>query len=318
MTNGFVIPLRQRRDLATIGYDSRRIRRALDTGHLTLLRRGVFARTTELAGLTVEDRAVLRARAYAAIASVPPVFATRTAAALHGLPVVTDDEKTHVLSSADRPGSGYGVVRHRGSLGDDDVTEISGLRCTSLSRTIADLARTDARERAVSATDAALRHVAFRAPGSYDEDAAERFRSEALAHIGPTSVGRAKARWVITFADGRAQLPGESISRIRLHELGFAAPSLQVPVAAPRGRTYWIDFGLDDVEAWGEFDGRSKYRDVAAVGGRTAQEVVEDEKRREDWIRGVTNRTLVRWGWGDIANAAALGRRLSAFGVRPR
>lgn len=101
-------------------------------------------------------------------------------------------------------------------------------------------------------------------------------------------------------------------------ELGFAAPSLQVPVAAPRGRTYWIDFGLDDVEAWGEFDGRSKYRDVAAVGGRTAQEVVEDEKRREDWIRGVTNRTLVRWGWGDIANAAALGRRLSAFGVRPR
>ncbi|MDQ1171492.1 hypothetical protein QE392_003296 [Microbacterium proteolyticum] len=258
------------------------------------------------------------ARAYAAIASIPPIFATRTAAALHGLPLLADDEKTHVISTADRPGSGYEVVRHRGQLDEDDLTEIGGLRCTSLSRTVADLARTDSRERAVSAADAALRKVAFRAPETYDDDAADGFTDMALAHISPTSVGRAKARWVLTFANGRAQLPGESISRIRLRELGFAPPSLQVPVAGPRGCTYWVDFGLDDADAWGEFDGTSKYRDQTMTGGRSTSEVVEREKRREDWIRGVTKRALVRWGWGDITDAASLGRRLAAFGVRPR
>jgi len=277
----------------------------------------VFARTTELADLAVEDRAVLRARAYAAIASIPPVFATTTAAALHGLPLVNDDEKTHVIAATDRPGSGYGVVRHRGHLVEDDVTEIGGLRCSSLSRTLADLARTTSREHAVSAMDAALRRVAFRAPGTYDGDAADGFKQTILAEVGPTSVGRARARWVVAFADGRSQLPGESISRLRLHELGFATPSLQVPVAGPRGCTYWIDFGLDDVDAWGEFDGKTKYDDRAMTGRQTAREVVEKEKRREDWIRGVTKRTLVRWGWGDITNAASLGRRLAAFGVTP-
>lgn len=31
------------------------------------------------------------------------------------------------------------------------------------------------------------------------------------------------------FADGRAQLPGESVSRLYLDDLGFARPRLQVP-----------------------------------------------------------------------------------------
>lgn len=281
-----------------------------------MLRRGVFARTSELAPLNVEDNVVLRARAYSAIAAFPPVFAGRTAAAIHGLPLLTDDGLTHIVSPASRPGSGYEIVRHRGQLGDGDLTEVRGVMCTSLPRTIADIARTEPRELAVSVADAGLRHTAFRSPGAYDVAAAEVLREAARATLLPHSVGRAKARRVLDFADGRAQLPGESISRIRLVELGFAVPSLQVPVKGPRGRMYWVDFGLDDMEAWGEFDGRTKYHESASER-RSPADIVAEEKRREDWIRGVTKRPVVRWGWADITDAATLGRRLAAFGIRP-
>ena len=79
---------------------------------------------------------------------------------------------------------------------------------------------------------------------------------------------------------------------LRLSELGFASPSLQVAVAGPRGKTYWLDFGLDESNAWGEFDGKVKYRELAAASGRSSREVVEAEKRREDWIRGTTKQDI--------------------------
>lgn len=318
MSNGFIVPLRRRRDLEDLGHDSRSIKRAVDAGHLVAVRRGVFARASEMKDLEIEDRVVLRARAYDAVATSTPVFAGRTAAAIHGLPLLSDDGRLHVISAEDRPGSGYGVVRHRGTLSVDDVSETSGLVCTSLVRTVADMARWDSRECAVSAADAGLRFVAFTSPGSYDLDMAERFRESAIDALRVSPHGRSRARRVLAFADGRAQRPGESVSRIRLGELGFAPPALQVPIPGPRGTTYWVDFGLDEAQAWGEFDGKAKYRDLASAQGRSPRDVVEAEKRREDWIRGTTRRTVVRWGWEHVQDAAALGRRLAAFGVRPR
>ncbi|RWR12927.1 hypothetical protein D8Y23_16590 [Microbacterium enclense] len=300
-----------------LGFDSRRIRREVESGRLTVLRRGLFARTSELEPLTVEDRTVLRARAYSAIAAIRPIFAGRTAAAMHGLPLLSDDGKTHVISPNGRPGSGYEIARHRGQLGDGDVTEVQGVLCTSLPRTIADIARMESEELAVSVADAGLRQAAYRSPGAYDLAAAEALKEAARATLLPHGAGRAQARRVLDFADGRAQLPGESISRIRLIELGFAVPSLQVPVRGPRGRVYWVDFGLDDVGAWGEFDGKAKYRELASAEKKSAADIVAEEKAREDWIRGVTKRPVVRWGWADIADAATLGRRLAAFGIRP-
>lgn len=317
MNNGFAVSVLTRSHLRAEGYDSRRIKRALDAEQLTLLRRGAYARTSELQNLTAEEQAAVRARAYKAVAVQEPVFGYQTAAALHGLPLLQDDGLTHVISADARPGSGSRVVRHRGPVEDDDIVAVDGLLCTSLVRTVADLARTASTEAALSAADAALRSVAFRPPGSYDRDAAESLRTSALTAIGVNSPGRVRARNVLDFADGRAQLPGESISRLRLRQLGFAPPSLQVPIRGPGGRIYWVDFGLDDVDAWGEFDGMTKYRQLARAEGHSASAVVESEKRREDWIRGVTNRPLVRWGWSDVRDAATLGRRLNAFGIRP-
>lgn len=107
------------------------------------------------------------------------------------------------------------------------------------------------------------------------------------------------------------------MSRLQLHRLGFRDLDLQVAVAGPRGSDYFVDIGLRQVRTFWEFDGEVKYRDVAMRQGRSIEDVVLDEKRREDWIRGVTQWRLCRGGFADIATPETLAARLSAFGVHP-
>jgi hypothetical protein len=317
MTTELTAPLIRRRHLDDLGLGSRRVHREIEVGHLVIVRPGVYARSTEVASLSrTEQRIVLRARALALVARSRPIFCGLTAAAIQGLPCLRDDGKLHVLIAEARPNAAADVVRHR----DFDVRtaeEVTGLLCTGLARTAADVARNESRDIALSVADAAFRRHAFTPPGAYDDDAAARFRVDALGWATLTTRNRRTAERILHLADGRAHLPGESVSRLRLLDLGFAPPSLQVPVAAPHGGTFWIDFGLDDVGAWGEFDGRVKYGELADAEGRSALDVLDREKRREDWIRGTTNRRFARWGWNDIQDAATLGRRLHAFGITP-
>lgn len=289
----------------------------MQAGHLALVRPGVYARAVDLAPLTrAEERVVLRARALALVARSRPIFCGLTAAAILGLPLLRDDGRLHVLVADARPGAPTDVVRHR-DFDERTAEEVDGLLCTPLARTAADVARSEARDVALSVADAAFRRHAFTPPGTYDVAAATRLREDALAWASRATRNRRTAERILGLADGRAHLPGESVSRLRLLDLGFAPPSLQVPVAAPNGGTFWLDFGLDDVGAWGEFDGRAKYGELADAAGRSAREVLDREKRREDWIRGTTNRRFARWGWDDIRDAATLGRRLHAFGITP-
>lgn len=318
MSSEHTIPLISRQQLDALGWHSRRLRRAVDAGELNVLRRGVYVRAADLAESTTEQRMVVRARALAFVSRRPPVFCGSTAAAILGLPILRDDGALHVISEEPRSRSGPGIIRHRDLADDSLVVEAAGVRCTSLPRTVVDVARHESRDAAVCVADAALRQTAFHPPGTYDERAAAALKDEMQRIAAMTTRGRLRAERVIGLADGRAQLPGESISRLRLLELGFATPSLQVPVPGPGGRTFWVDFGLDDVAAWGEFDGRIKYRELPAASGRDAIEILEQEKRREDWIRGTTHRRFARWGWRDLKDATTLGRRLAAFRIEPR
>ncbi len=214
----------------------------------------------------------------------------------------------HVSNSPD-------VHRHEGALRPEDVIVRHGMQCTSLERTVLDLARTSSMESAVSATDAALRSFTVDR-NSYDKELAEQWCAELLARAARSHLrGIRRARQVIAFADGRAQLPGESVSRLHLWRLGFAAPSLQVEVAAPGGGAYFVDFGLDDVRAFGEFDGEGKYRDEALRREKTIEQIMLEEKQREDWVRGRTHRRFARWGSSHIGTHLTLGRRLASFGI---
>lgn len=246
------------------------------------------------------------------------MFSHETAAAIHGLALYRAHRgAVHTIAPTERPGALKGTIRHRGELPDDEIVEVDGLLCTTLERTTADVARTATFEQAVTVADAALRSVCVSGPGTYDQGRATEFRRAALEVSRRSAHGQTRARRVLKFADGRAQLPGESISRIRLHSLGFRTVLLQMPVPGPAGRTYYVDFALEDAAALGEFDGAIKYVDGKIVDGRTSFQVLDEEKQREDWIRGTTQRRYGRWGWPHIDDAATLGARLAAFGIRP-
>lgn len=207
-------------------------------------------------------------------------------------------------------------MRHAIALDPADVVVRHGVRCTSLTRTVFDIARTLRSEAAIAVGDAALRLVSV-AGHEVDLDAAEAWREElsALCEAGLRGVRR--ARWVSEFADGRAQLPGESISRLHLHRLGFRDVALQVPIEGATGARYFADFGFPRSRAFGEFDGEGKYLEPDLRAAPTAVDAVLAEKRREDDIRGVTGWRVVRWGGAHIRSAEHLGARLATFGVHP-
>ena len=207
------------------------------------------------------------------------------------------------------------VRRHADRLVEADIDELHGVPCTSLERTIWDVARSLPPEAAVAAVDAALRQIALspRRGAAHAEQTRQRVLDRCAAARGVRGIRQA-AR-VVAFADHRAELPGESVSRFRLRQLGFERVDLQVPVPGSDGREFRIDLELEDVGVFVEFDGSAKYRDEAMRSGRSLDDVLLAEKHREDWIRGVTGKRLVRVASEHISSPAALRARLSAFGI---
>lgn len=252
------------------------------------------------------------------------VFSHHSAAVLWHLPLARVEPARVHVSGATTNGhvqhGGPALARHEVVVAEDAVVERDGIRCTSLERTVADLLRCSAEETGIAALDAALRAIAWDDERRrYDEDRAAQFLADVAGRLPFGGRGVRRARSILAIGDGRAQLPGESISRLYLLRLGFARPRLQVPIPGPDGRSFYVDFGLDDAGVWGEFDGRAKYEDPALRrAGWEPREVLWAEKQREDWIRGATGRRLVRWSGSDIRDAEALGARLAAFRVSPR
>lgn len=123
------------------------------------------------------------------------------------------------------------------------------------------------------------------------------------------------AHRVAQFMDGRSESVGESRTRVLLHHLGYT-PQLQVPITDARGFVGRVDFDLDGIETVLEFDGKVKYGRYVPEG-KTAADVVWEEKRREDRIRG-TGRQVVRITWADLDHPELVDRMIRDAAVRAR
>ena len=310
-------------DLEARGQSGHGVSRAVARGELVRLRRGVYVRGHAWAALKPEARQVAHARA-ACLSAVRPdvVCAYTSAAAAWGLPLFKiDPAVVHTLAPPNTGTQrGAATARHTGTLAEGDVVFHDGLSFTSLERTVYDVIRTVPAEAAIACADAAMRAVAWDASARrYDFARAEGFRAALAQRIedAPGARGIRRARRIVAFMDGRAQLPGESVSRLYIARLGFTPPKLQVRVPAPPGTSWFVDFEFPDEVAFGEFDGEGKYLDPAMLRGRTTERALLDEKEREDWIRGHTNHRFAGWKMQDLASVATLGRRLAAFEITP-
>lgn len=314
--------LQSLRELREQGRSNSGVRHDLESGTLHKVRRGVYGDGQECRALTLEQRhlGTMHAVRFAAVGR-EPTFCCTSAAVAWRLPLFrADSAHVHVVApSTSFHRSSGDVVRHRGAP-ELDIVRIDDLVCTSLARTVFDVVREQSPETAIACADAALRRVAWNAADrSFDHAAQERLRSEifALIHAKPGARGIRQARTIMAFADGRAQLPGEGVSRLYIAWLGFPPPLLQVRVAGPRGFDYHVDFGFRELKKFGEFDGAGKYKNPAYLNGRTPERVLRDEKEREDWIRGTTQWGFARWGMTHLESPQTLGERLRRFGVVP-
>lgn len=296
------------------------LRAAVERKQLERIHRGWYVDRAAWDAAYAEERHLMRVIAVSeSMRGTDAVFSLISAAVLWGLPLFRMRLIHAHISGCLTNGivtKSVGVARHEIHIPEADRAVRFGIPCTSLERTVYDVIRLTSLETALACADAALRLVAWNdATRQYDEHAAEQWLAGMWERVDAARGARGirQARQVLALADGRAQLPGESVSRLYLLDLGFAPPRLQVPIPGPNGRDYHVDFGLDDVRAWGEFDGKGKYE----LGAQTPEYTLDEEKQREDWIRGTTQRPFARWGMVHLNSAITLGARLAKFRIFP-
>ena len=281
------------------------LRRGVHGGGLVRLRRGAYVGAELWRQAPAAERH--RLRVVAAHRDQPgATFSHRSAAALWGLPLVGPwPEQVEITAGAASGGrSRPGVVR-RGSSAATAAVVVDGIRRTSVSRTVVDLARVLPFVSALAAADDALhRHLT-----TLEEI------GSVIDELGPVRGIRA-ARRVLEHASPRAESAGESLSRGRMIELRLPAPVLQQPLRDRDGRIGRVDFWWRDLRLVGEFDGRLKYR----VDGIDDRRAVEDrlwaEKQREDRLRAAGCR-VARWTWSTAMDRDRLAAHLARYGLHP-
>lgn len=294
------------RDYTADGFHPDEIARLVRAGKLVHLRRGAYAEPTKdelepgLAHLQLLRATVPQCDPSAVVSHV-------SAAVVHTLPVWRE-QLARVHLTRDRPGGGRTrrwVQIHGAPMATDEVVEWGGYRVTSLARTVVDLGCSLPLAQSVAAGDVALTRVS-----RAELDAALQKQA------GRTGVGR--ARRAVALLDSRSESPGESASRVAFHQAGLPPPEPQYKVCTADGSFVGrCDFGWPDFGVLGEFDGKSKYGELLRRPGQTAEDVLIEEKRREDRLRAV-GWIVIRWMWSDLYHPDALIRQLRDAFARGR
>ncbi|MBX3194021.1 MAG: hypothetical protein KF727_02830 [Microbacteriaceae bacterium] len=273
-------------------------------GELVRVCRGAYLPAERWNAMGSDERYRTLARAVATTSAQELVFSHASAAALWQLPWLGRWPTTvHVLGPVASGGRSTSVVQRHAVGVPPRLERVEGLTVTSLGRTVVDVARLGNLERAVAVADAALHRYEIR---------------EALAaevELVPMRHGSARARYVVGIADGLAESPGESLSRVTMMRAGVPPPVLQQEFPRERGGVWAVDFWWPEQRIIGEFDGKGKYLDPQLTRGRSAAEIVYQEKLREDELRRQSE-GFARWEWRVARDPAALVRRLRSSGLR--
>ena len=202
----------------------------------------------------------------------------RSALLVHGLPIVGSRQSIPELTV---PPHGTGTLArahlYRASLPTEHITHVAGVPVTTAARTVVDAGRDLPHVSAVAAIDAALHRDLV-----HQDDLDEVLRR---CWNWP---GIRRAQRAVRLADGRAESPLESVSRLVIARLGLPRPQPQAVIldqylrVVAQADFYWDEFGVI-----GEADGRSKYDD------RT---VLTAEKERQELLEDL-GLVAVRWGW---------------------
>lgn len=294
---------------------SRALHRATARGEFVRLVRGIYAPFAVVGPMKPSERELFRVVAAAARGRVRQPLCGISAARVWGVPILEDEFAPAVdaLGWDDRATRRASDLRYWATTDDRfRIVEHRGVVVTDLPRTIAELAVRSSFARAVAAIDWAIRvRRRLGEPATTVDEI--RAAADALTLVR----GRARLERALAFADGRSESPGESWTRVLIHQLGFEVPDLQHEYRLADGRRFRADFRWASIRLAGEFDGLEKYKAGEARGGRSAEQVVIEEKEREDAVRA-TGDGMLRCVRDDLRAPRLLRQKLEAAEVPRR
>ncbi|MFE9651739.1 type IV toxin-antitoxin system AbiEi family antitoxin domain-containing protein [Micromonospora sp. NPDC006431] len=262
------------------GFSRDQIRHLARSGRWIRVARGCFVPAPEL------DVGTLRlARIRAAVRSLGPgaVVVLHTAAEMHRISGVRAAPAIHVSVPVDCPRpqrlTDPDLVVHQLTLNEADVISLAGTSVTTPIRTVADVILRVDRYPAVCLLDSALNR---------------RLLTEAdLSAIPALLAGRrgaVAARRCLAEADGRAQSPLETRTRLRCVDGGVPPEALQLEVRDEDGYLLGIgDLGWRRARVIAEADGKDPHR--------TPQAVYEDRFRQNRLVNA--GWVVLRFTWSD-------------------
>ena len=269
---------------ATLGVTAHVMRRLISEGVVVRMRRGVLVGACLLEHSRDDARLAHSLALQALQIAYPDAVASHESAVLRwGLPLLRMPAWPIVTRARGAWRGGDGGRVRVAPLPPHHVCAIAATGCTSLPRTVVDVARSLPFRDAVVVGDAALRRGC-----SVGELAAMLTDCAPWADLGG-------ARRSIAFLDARAESPLESVSRAIFRERGLPAPELQYEITVD-GEDFRVDFYWRRHRTIGEADGRSKY---SLDPDRRPDEVAWLEKLREDKLRDAGYR-FVRWTYGQM------------------
>ena len=286
------------------------LRRRMGEGGIVSPRRGLYARESWWEALKPNGRALAIMRG---LQQLHPswVFCGVSAALAHGADVSWGLlAKTHVVAPRKSwSARSDGIAWHTVDCLEGQVVVRSGVRVTSLQRTTLDCLRWLSFCEGMVIADFAV----ARFPGGKD----------AMASYFESLKGRCRgvdhALGTLSRADGRAESGGESIVRAVMIEQGFMVPELQTWVPDPLhpGKWFRVDFlwmRTDGRVIVGECDGRKKLLDPRLAKGRSPQQVLDEQRKREGLITAY-DVSVVRFTFEEELGEGELVRKLDFYGV---
>lgn len=287
--------IKTRRQLFDEGWSTSDIARSVRRGELDRVATGRYVVVTPGPPVRASDRHVALAKA--TMLSDDQHFTDETAALLLGLPVL----KVPRLLQVGCPGDGSSwrrqdrIVRST-SMPHAPVVTVDGVRVSSPTRTVLDIACRRGIEAGAVVGDQALR--------------ARLTTSSELTVLLPRYAGRvgvARARAVVPILDAASESVGETRSRLAIRAMSIPQPVTQFEVRGEGGIVIArLDFAWPEQRVGGDFDGMIKYR---GTFGKNAADVIRDQQRRDAALQRA-GWTPVHWLWEDLDRPGDLELRL--------
>lgn len=309
---GAAAEIRFVRDIRDSFGSRQNLARAAQSGGVHRVARGAYLPFDTWSALDDREKYVALIHAVAATRKIRPIFSHWSAAAILGLPMIGSwPDTVHVIAGQTAGGrSRNRVVKHSLRLDDADVVEIDGLLVTSAARTVLDIAAIATPLVAVTMADRVL-HVDRRGQRPAMATKAELFDVWERSHPFRAHV---RTKKVIEFSTPLADSPLESVSRVNMKVIGCPPPQLQSRFYDYLGFVAETDFDWPSLKLIGESDGAAKYLDEHYRSGRSAAQVLLDERKRENRLRAM-KLDVTRWGWSTAISPGALRAHLRHAGL---